>query len=153
MSEIKCPKCGEIINIDDTTYSQIARQVHDLEFDKSLDAKIKLFEENNKAKLELEKSKMLSEYEAQIKLLKNNEDNQNVKFELEKTKIKSEYEIQIKKLQDDKNDRDQVIDRLKNMDSQLSTKMVGETLEQHCEIEFDKLSLHFPKHILKKIMM
>ena len=31
------------------------------------------------------------------------------------------------------------IERLKDMKAKLSTKMVGETLEQHCEIEFNKL--------------
>jgi hypothetical protein len=36
-------------------------------------------------------------------------------------------------------DRDDAIERLKDMKAKLSTKMVGETLEQHCEIEFNKL--------------
>ena len=31
------------------------------------------------------------------------------------------------------------IARLKDFKKKLSTKMVGETLEQHCEIEFNKL--------------
>ncbi len=35
--------------------------------------------------------------------------------------------------------RDDEIDRLKDFKQKLSTKMVGETLEQHCEIEFNKL--------------
>ena len=35
--------------------------------------------------------------------------------------------------------RDDEIDRLKDFKQKLSTKMVGETLEQHCEIEFSKL--------------
>lgn len=35
--------------------------------------------------------------------------------------------------------KDDEIDRLKNFKQKLSTKMVGETLEQHCEIEFNKL--------------
>ncbi len=35
--------------------------------------------------------------------------------------------------------RDEEIERLKDMKLKLSTKMVGETLEQHCEIEFNKL--------------
>ncbi len=35
--------------------------------------------------------------------------------------------------------RDGEIDRLKDFKQKLSTKMVGETLEQHCEIEFNKL--------------
>ena len=40
------------------------------------------------------------------------------------------------------------------MKTQLSTKMVGETLEQHCENEFNSLrSTGFQSAFLKKIMM
>ncbi len=35
--------------------------------------------------------------------------------------------------------KDQEIERLRDMKAKLSTKMVGETLEQHCETEFNKL--------------
>jgi hypothetical protein len=35
--------------------------------------------------------------------------------------------------------KDEAIERYKDMKLKLSTKMVGETLEQHCEIEFNKL--------------
>jgi hypothetical protein len=35
--------------------------------------------------------------------------------------------------------KDDEIERLKNFKQKLSTKMVGETLEQHCEVEFNKL--------------
>ena len=46
--------------------------------------------------------------------------------------LKEKYETQIK-------DRDDTIERLKDMKAKLSTKMVGESLEQHCEIEFNKI--------------
>lgn len=46
--------------------------------------------------------------------------------------LKEQYETRIK-------DRDDAIERLKDMKARLSTKMVGETLEQHCEIEFAKI--------------
>lgn len=46
--------------------------------------------------------------------------------------LKDKYETQIK-------DRDDAIERLRDMKAKLSTKMVGETLEQHCEIEFNRL--------------
>ena len=46
--------------------------------------------------------------------------------------LKERYETQIK-------DRDDAIERLKDMKARLSTKMLGETLEQHCEIEFNRL--------------
>jgi hypothetical protein len=54
------------------------------------------------------------------------------KAELESKSLKELYETQIR-------DRNDTIERLKEMKAQLSTKMVGETLEQHCEIEFEKL--------------
>ena len=47
--------------------------------------------------------------------------------------------------------KDDEIDRLKDFKQKLSTKMVGETLEQHCEAEFNKLratafqNAHFEK--------
>lgn len=50
---------------------------------------------------------------------------------LEKS-LKEKYEIQIR-------DRDDAIDRLKDMKAKLSTKMVGESLEQHCENEFNRV--------------
>ena len=46
--------------------------------------------------------------------------------------LKERYETQIK-------DRDDAIERLRDMKAKLSTKMVGETLEQHCETEFNRL--------------
>lgn len=36
-------------------------------------------------------------------------------------------------------DRDDAIERLKDLKARLSTKMVGETLEQHCEYEFNRM--------------
>lgn len=46
--------------------------------------------------------------------------------------LKEKYETQIK-------DRDDAIERLRDMKAKLSTKMVGETLEQHCETEFNRI--------------
>ncbi len=58
--------------------------------------------------------------------------------------LKDKYETQIK-------DRDEAIERLKDMKAKLSTKMVGETLEQHCEIEFGKIrSAAFPMAFFEK---
>jgi hypothetical protein len=58
--------------------------------------------------------------------------------------LKEKYETQIK-------DRDDTIERLKDMKAKLSTKMVGETLEQHCEIEFNKIrATAFPRAYFDK---
>ena len=36
MQELRCPNCGEVFQVDETGYAQIARQVRDSEFDKEL---------------------------------------------------------------------------------------------------------------------
>ncbi|MBK7282634.1 DUF2130 domain-containing protein [Candidatus Aalborgicola defluviihabitans] len=55
-----------------------------------------------------------------------------VKNQLEEKAIKEQYALQLR-------DRDGEIERLRDMKARLSTKMVGETLEQHCEIEFNRI--------------
>jgi hypothetical protein len=52
--------------------------------------------------------------------------------ELLEKSIKEKYATQLE-IKDDE------INRLKDFKQKLSTKMVGETLEQHCEVEFNKL--------------
>jgi len=55
-----------------------------------------------------------------------------VKNQLEEKAIKEQFSLQLR-------DRDGEIARLRDMKARLSTKMVGETLEQHCEIEFNRI--------------
>ena len=58
--------------------------------------------------------------------------------------LKDKYETQIK-------DRDDAIERLREMKARLSTKMVGETLEQHCETEFNRIrAMAFPRAYFEK---
>jgi hypothetical protein len=74
--------------------------------------------------------------------------NNLARAELEKTiserSLADKYETQIK-------DRDDAIERLRDMKAKLSTKMVGETLEQHCETEFNRIrSIAFPRAYFEK---
>ena len=47
--------------------------------------------------------------------------------------------------------KDELIERYKDMKHKLNTKMLGESLEQHCEIEFNKIRpTAFPKAYFKK---
>jgi len=70
--------------------------------------------------------------EAEILKLKSSLEQAELSAKLETQAMQQRYEIQIK-------DRDEMIDRLKDMKARLSTKMVGETLEQHCETEFNRI--------------
>ena len=64
--------------------------------------------------------------------------------QLAEKSLKEKYETQIK-------DRDDAIERLRDMKARLSTKMVGETLEQHCETEFNRIrATAFPRAYFEK---
>ena len=76
--------------------------------------------------------------------LKNGLERAKLEKQLAETSLKDKYETQIK-------DRDDAIERLRDMKARLSTKMVGETLEQHCETEFNRIrSTAFPRAYFEK---
>ncbi len=64
--------------------------------------------------------------------------------DLAEKSLKEKYETQIK-------DREDTIERLRDLKARLSTKMVGETLEQHCETEFNRIrATAFPRAYFEK---
>ena len=180
MHEITCPHCGKAFKVDEAGYADILKQVRDSEFETALhdrlklaeDAKqteIKLAEANLAKKLEAEAAKKDSEIAALKTQIQTSQLEQQlaVKTALEEVqtrlatsqndleKLKLEKELQEKSLTDKYvtqiKDRDDAIERLKNLKAQLSTKMVGETLEQHCENEFNRIrSAAFPNAYFEK---
>ena len=64
--------------------------------------------------------------------LKNKIQNKEQEIQLREASLKDKYENELKS-------KDETIERYKDIKLKLSTKMLGETLEQHCEIEFNKL--------------
>lgn len=67
-----------------------------------------------------------------------------LEMQLAEKSLKDKYETQLK-------DRDDAIERLRDMRVRLSTKMVGETLEQHCETEFNRIrATAFPRAYFEK---
>ena len=85
---------------------------------------------------ELKRQKELQETsaqkEAEIQGLRAKIEASETSQKLAEKSLKEKYETQIQ-------DRDDAIERLKDLKAKLSTKMVGETLEQHCETEFNQL--------------
>ncbi len=89
-------------------------------------------------------SEALTEVEKERDQLRSELDQSALKHQLASQSMKERYEIQI-------HDRDQAIDRLRDMKARLSTKMVGETLEQHCETEFNRIrAAAFPRAYFEK---
>ncbi len=76
--------------------------------------------------------------------LKNGLKQSELEKQLAEKSLKDKYETQIK-------DRNDAIERLRDMKARLSTKMVGETLEQHCETEFNRIrATAFPNAYFEK---
>jgi hypothetical protein len=76
--------------------------------------------------------------------LKNGLERVVLEKQLAEKSLKDKYETQLK-------DRDEAIERLKDLKVRLSTKMVGETLEQHCDTEFNRLRpTAFPRAYFEK---
>ena len=96
---------------------------------------------NDKAEAE----KKLSIAEATKKLekerdgLANKLENKETELQLREKTLKEKYSADLKVKEDIIKYKDDEIARVKDMKQKLSTKMIGETLEQHCEIEFNKL--------------
>jgi len=71
--------------------------------------------------------------------------------QLAEKSLKDKYQTQIKDREDQIKDREDQIERLRDMKIRLSTKMVGETLEQHCETEYNRIrATAFPKAYFEK---
>lgn len=187
MSQIKCPKCGEVFKIDESSYTAIASQVRDEEFNKRIQERENSFKQDkdnalNKLELELKnsysqeiyakeseiqslksqleiqknqtslkideaiksKEKELIDKESYIQNLENNLKNAQDNYELKHQLIETKYKERISMLNDE-------LERVKNFKAQQSVKLLGESLEQHCEAEFNKLrSLGFQNAYFEK---
>ena len=186
MQEIKCPKCGDVFQVDESGYSAIVKQVRDKEFSKEIQNREAQFEsekesaiqlakleaekmfneklnqkENELSEVEVKKDKEiaelknklatfdkdkeleinklltklnteLSEKDSHIATLKGEKALTEKECQLKEQSLKEQYEEKLRF-------KEEEIARYKDFKSKLSTKMVGESLEQHCEIEFNQL--------------
>ncbi len=196
-NQIKCPKCGEIFTIDESSYADIVKQIRDDEFKAELDKReevvkkieqlnaesrikeiefekdreisklraeltekenekiIALINAENKAKSEISdlksklntaeadkkatlaeivaaKDKELSERNEQLIKIEAELENEKKERELSEQEIKEKFKIIL-------DNKQLELDQARDYKAKLSTKMLGESLEQHCEIEFNKL--------------
>ena len=194
MHEIKCPKCGEIFQVDESGYAELLSQVRNEAFEDELHKRARELEEKNKSdikmaqmeqektynaaltnkdkilaekdmeiqalknKLEMNdsqqklaiteavsnKDKILAEKDAEIIKLKSQIDNQKTESALKEKNLEENYKNQLK-LKDDQ------IDYYKDLKARQSTKMVGESLEQHCQNQFNSLRMTaFPNAYFEK---
>lgn len=190
MKEIKCPKCGEVFQVDESGYAAIVKQVRDKEFEKELSDRKAQFDAEKQAAVKLMQAQTMQQMSEEISSLKQQlaasqsklkaqaeaeesrlsaqlaaKENAQ-KLETEKLISQKEKEIAQKEreigllsgkieavkqesLLREQGMKDGYEERLRLKDEQIayyrdfkarqSTKMVGESLEQHCEIEFNRL--------------
>lgn len=100
--------------------------------------------ENLETAKRLEVAQAVTQVEKQRDELKNSLQRAQLEKDLAEKSLKERFEDQLK-------ERDDQIERLRDMKVKLSTKMVGETLEQHCEIEFNRIrATAFPRAYFEK---
>lgn len=241
MQEIRCPKCNEVFQVDDSGYSQIVQQVRDKEFEKEAarraeelekakNSELKIIEMEYEKKLKsalseksddiTDKEKRITELEARLESMENekqlavanavserekrfNEESskaqktisdkesliKQLELQLQQAqslqqaaldKAKSENALALEKKQNEINElnsklrskdneaelrcraieekyaielknKDELIEQYKDFKARLSTKMVGETLEQHCLTQFNSLRMSaFPNAYFEK---
>ena len=180
MHEIICPHCAKAFTIDEAGYADILKQVRDSDFKQQLHERLQLAEVDKQNAVELAKAILVNELQKnaatkdseiqdlKAKLnagdvaqklaiteavgvvakerdeLKSDLERAELKKQLGEKSLKENYETQIK-------DRNDTIERLLEMKARLSTKMVGETLEQHCETEFNRIrATAFPRAYFEK---
>ncbi len=74
-----------------------------------------------------------------------------LEMKLAEKSLKDTYESELRARDTQIKDRDDAIERLRDLKARLSTKMVGETLEQHCETEFNRVrAMAFPRAYFEK---
>lgn len=107
-------------------------------------AKLKSQLDNSKTEQELAVTKAVAVVEKQRDDLANKLENKENEQKLLETNLKSKYELELK-------NKDEMIAYYKDMKAKMSTKMVGESLEQHCETEFNKIrAAAFPRAYFEK---
>ena len=70
MQEIKCPKCGEVFQVDESGYAAIVQQVRDKEFQKELEQRESAFAADKRMAVELAVAKVQGEKDNEIAALK-----------------------------------------------------------------------------------
>lgn len=173
--QIKCPHCNQVFDLSEDAADKIKSQVKTQEFEEELHNRLQILQQKSEADLKSAVSEaLLKEREKyETKLNKANEEALDMKNEITelKSKLSSEkekssasqkrHELEIKQCELEMKQqyadkiadveanlkaKEHEVEYYKDLKSKMSTKMVGETLEKHCEIEFNKIRMAaFPK--------
>ena len=164
MQKIICPNCHKEFELNDSAYLDIVQQIREEEIEKAVNARVanvkkvaemeadkkvgKQLAEIEKLKAELKNSQTekqlavqqaTSESDKMINTLKSALEASEMKMKYELSRQASSYESKLQAQSDIIKYKEEEVAHWKDMKQRMSTKMVGETLEQHCEISFNQL--------------
>lgn len=129
-------KDKEINDLQFKSKSQLTEEVSKKEAQiQALQAKI----ENADFQKQLEVSNAINAVEKERDQLKNDLKLKDSEKEILEKSLNEQFKNKLEHKEEALKLKDEEIDRLKDYKQKLSTKMIGETLEQHCEAEFNKL--------------
>lgn len=173
-NEITCPHCGTAFTVDEAQYADIVQQVRTVEFEAELHTRLAEAEKAKQTEIALAvanatrqeheavaaKDVEIERLNATIKAAATGQELavskavSAVEKELDSVKSRLELQAAEQKVKDatlkeshakELAVKDDLIARYKDMKAKLSVKLLGETLEQHCETEFNRMrSLAFP---------
>lgn len=130
MSQIKCPNCGTVFQVDESQYHEILQQVRNEEFEKELN-------ERQKNSNQIIQSKLEKEYESKL--------NQKA---LEIKELQTNKELEIKQLQSDfnqkQNDKEQEVISLKEK-LEASTQLTKSETQKEYQEQLNQKDLEISK--------
>lgn len=135
---VTCPDCGHDFKLSDAGYADIVRQVRNAEFASDLAAA------QASARREYELRSQVERKDAEARMSSMREQDARRIFELEQTLSveradhAKELASRDERMRSELAMKDEQIAQYRDFKLRMSTKMVGESLEQHCETEFNR---------------
>ena len=180
MNEIRCPNCGKVFQVDEAGYAAIVSQVHNEQFEKELadrsaalrremeasgknaltelairherelaakDREILRLQEGAKSagtEKELAVKMAVQEKETEIMTLRGQIVQEKQAAEIREQGMREAHKAEVARLESE-------VEQYKDFKMRQSTKMIGESLEQHCLTSFNQVRMMaFPRAYFEK---
>lgn len=136
---VTCPECGHEFRLSDAGYADIVRQVRTHEFESDVAKAIEQVKRVDVA----ERDAIKARYETMMERERSADRNRIAELETGMAQQKERYEERIRQ-NDERHTlelalKDEQIEKYRDFKMRMSTKMVGESLERHCENEFNRI--------------
>ena len=145
MAEIKCPKCGEIIKLDKSSYDALLNDIEKEELNKRVEERVQQIDAKYKAEYALEANKLQSKKDNEVAELK--QTIATLKEKLEGSKVSTELEVKkaLDSANTELNQREKEIEKLKGeivsskKDNEISERQLKEKYEILLKAKEDEL--------------